>query len=144
MYIFISDFQSEVLLKHLELVWHLNSHKCFKAHKTLYCIDVFTLLQTNLSIDITSNSMLMYYIFIYLFDPADYYSPKKNPKQIKKNWKNVFFYFCYSRESVKLRLLRWLCFHAKINRLYRLSERANSSLQLNRYSSNYQNKQPSI
>lgn len=70
MYTFISNFQFEALLKHLELVWHLNSHKCFKTHKIFYCIDIFILLQTILKIDITNSSMLMYYIFIDLLDPA--------------------------------------------------------------------------
>lgn len=94
MYSFISDFQFEALLEHLKLLWHLNSHECFKAHKTFYCIDIFILLQTNLNIDITSSSMLMYYIFIDLFDPAGYYSPTK-PKQkkpLKKKWFLLFLW----------------------------------------------------
>lgn len=76
MYTFILDLQFEAPLKHLRLVWCLNSHKYFKAHKTFYCIDMFILLQTNLYIDITSSSKPMYYIFIDLFDTSVYYSPK--------------------------------------------------------------------
>lgn len=112
MYTFISIFHFEALLKHFKRVWHLNSHKCFKAHKSFYCIDIFILLQTNLNIDITSSSMLMYYIFIDLFDPAGYYSPKK-PQTKQKLWKKcIFYYFCDSRKSVKLRLFLSQCFHA--------------------------------
>lgn len=91
MYTFISDFQFETLLKQLKLVWHLGSHKCLKTHKTFCCIDIFLLLQTNRNIDTTNSSMLMYYIFIDLFDPARYYSPEKPQTTNQKTFeKNVF------------------------------------------------------
>lgn len=117
-YTFISDSRFETILKHLKLVWHLNSHMYFKVHKTFNCVDIFILLQTNLHIDITSSFIVTYYIFINPFGPIVYYSPKntpinKMPFYLIKSKCLVFLNFF--DESVRLKLLMSHCFQAQEN-----------------------------
>lgn len=76
MHTFISNFQSENS-GHLKLGLTLKFSQMLQVHRPFHCTDISIQLQTNLNIDITNNCMLMYYIFIDLFDPAGYYSPKK-------------------------------------------------------------------
>lgn len=119
-YTFISDSRFETILKHLKLVWHLNSHMYFKVHKTFNCVDIFILLQTNLHIDITSSFIVTYCIFINPFGPIVYYSPKntpinKMPFYLIKSKCLVFLNFFDSDESVRLKLLMSHCFQAQEN-----------------------------